>query len=165
MRQELANRRVRLCRLNAERADSVVERQAALFGAAQHHRRRNRLRQAIGIEGGVGARGQRTCDVLPSVGALPHDAVGVDDGGSQTGNAGLLAKGIKIGAEDLVDEHLRVCRSAHKQQRGRQGGKAARAHLLAAIVPELSRFGERYLRGKLNCRIDIGPSGLNAMFG
>ena len=111
---------------------------------------------------GVSVR-QRTCDVLPSVGALPHDSVGIDDGCGKPGDAGLLAKGIEIGAEDLVHEYLRVCRRAHEQQSGRQGGKAATAHLFVAIVTELWRFGERYLSGKLNSRIDIGPPGLNAV--
>ena len=146
-----------------KRADGIVEREAPLLGAPQHHGRGNRLRQAIGVERGVGAGRERSADVLLAVGALPHDAVGIDNGGSQAGNAGLVAQGIKIGAEDFVDDALRLRRHAEEQQRGDEGGKASTAHLLAAIVPELSRFGERNFGGKLNCRIDIGAPHLNAV--
>jgi hypothetical protein len=49
-----------------------------------------------------------------------------------------------------------------EQQQGNDGGTTAATHLLAAIVPELPRFGERNLGGKLNCRINIWPPGVDA---
>ena len=161
--QELANRRVGLCRSDAKRADAIVEREPPLLGAPQHHCCGNRLRQAIGVERGVRAGRQRAANVLPSVGTLPHHALGIDNGGSQTGYAGLVAQRIEIGPEDFVNDDLRLRRHAVEQQRGDEGGNASTAHLLAAIVPELSRFRERNFGGKLNCRIDIGAPHLNAV--
>jgi hypothetical protein len=75
----------------------------------------------------------------------------------------LAAQRIEIGTKDFVDDDLRVRRHAKKQQRGDEGGNASTAHLLAAIVSELSRFAERNFGGKLNCRIDIGAPYLHAV--
>jgi hypothetical protein len=46
---------------------------------------------------------------------------------------------------------------------GGPAGPALPATKLAAIVPELAAIRERYFGGKLNCRIDIRPPGLNAI--
>src|SRR5687767_10827731 len=128
VRQQLANGRVRFLRRNIKRADTIVQRQATVFGAPQDHGGGKRLRQAISIERCVGADRQRASNVLLAVSAFPDDPTVIDNSGGQAGDTSLVAQRIKVGPEDFVDDDLRLRRHANEEHRGDQGGEKTTTH-------------------------------------
>ena len=105
--EDLSQRRIRVRTVGLELADAVLEREASFLDAAQHHRRREHLCQAVELEWGVALGGDGPRNVLLAECALPDDVVLRNDRGGHTRDARLNAQRVEVVPEQA--QHQVVC--------------------------------------------------------
>ena len=142
MREELADRRVRVGAVRFELADPIVQRQLPLFDAPQDQCGGEDLRETVQMKRGFWPGRDQSVDILKPEGLLPDDVVGADDRGGQTGDAGLNAERFEIIGESAEDQILCMRRRADSEQHANRDDYSESAHMcwsgrgLLAIIPE-----------------------------
>ncbi len=81
------------------------------------------------MERRIGPRGNRPVDVLPAEAVLPEDVVAADDGGGETGDAGLGAQRFEIIPEAIEQQILGTRRERHAQRKGGRQDHQGTAHV------------------------------------
>jgi len=99
VRQQVAERGIRLGAVGLEAGHAVVQREAAFLGAAQDQRRREDLGEPVQVERGVAAGRDASLDVLHAEGTFPQNVVLAGDGGHEARDAGLAAQRVEVLAE------------------------------------------------------------------
>ncbi len=122
VRKNLTNGRAFIGIARRKLRNGIVERDAPLIHAAQHERRGQGLRQAVGVKRCIGAGRYQPFDVLVAEHPFVGHVGGADDHQRHTGDADLDAQCFDVVAEAREDQVIGGVQWHTDNERGGESG-------------------------------------------